>query len=104
MTADPRLVLRKSGAGKLPRTVASDIFGETPVGRAEPDHGGSVLHQVLPIDHQCGEHRRLLQSGKPIASRRGRFRGSNGCGFNPRHPPSYQKNGGGCSQPFPSCV
>ena len=52
-----------------------------------------MLHQVLPIDHQSGEHRRLLQSGKPIASRRGRFRGSNGCGFNPRHPPlSYQKS------------
>ena len=26
MTADPRLVLRKSGAGRLPRTVASDIW------------------------------------------------------------------------------
>ena len=65
----PGLVLRISGGGGPPRTVASGIWPRLLWARLNPTTEDLCCTKSYPIAHQCGEHRRLLQSGKPIASR-----------------------------------
>ena len=96
----PGLVLRISGGGRPPRTVASGIWPRLPWAGLNLTTGDLCCTRSYPIAQQCGEHRRLPQAGKPVASWRARFRGSNYCGFKPRYP-SWLYKAENTSEPLP---